>query len=313
MNKGIKKYFCKKILEVIFTIFFVTLLSFLLMRMGTIDPATAYAKRSIGNPTIEQIEQIKVKLGFDKPLIVQYTKWLWGVAHLDFGSSLENGRPVWDKISLALPQTLQIVILSAIIQIVGIIFISSIFFLIPYRLPQKILKLLCVIGISVPSFYVATAYLDYFAVKKNIISVSGNTSGLAYLSPALCLGIFCISFYVPMLSDALKKENCEDYAFYARSRGFSESHILFEHILPRAVLGLVPSFMLNVGLCLVDAMIIEQIFSVPGFGYLIVNAVLERDSPMIHAAIFFLALILLLCYILSDLISFKIKNTLEVN
>lgn len=308
MNKIAVKYFGKKILELVLTIFIVTLLSFLLMRMGVVDPATAYAKRSIGNPTQEQIQQIRIKLGFDKPLIVQYAQWILDLLHLNLGNSLGNGKLVWNEIANALPKTLQIVILSSAIQSAGIIIISSIFFLIPYKIPEKILRLICITGISIPSFYVAAVYLDFFAVKKNLISISGNTTWSGYFSPALCLGIFCISFYVPMLLDELKKESGEDYAFYARSMGISESRVLFRHILPRAVLGLVPSFMLNIGLCLVDAMIIEQIFSVPGFGNLIVNAVLERDSPMIHAAIFFLALILSTCYIVSDLISWKIQK-----
>jgi peptide/nickel transport system permease protein len=312
MNRIARRYLRKKTIELLLTIFIVTLLSFLLMRMGAVDPATAYAKRSIGNPTQEQIEQIRIKLGFDKSLIIQYAQWMWNLIHLDLGTSLGNGRLVWGEISMALPKTLRIVILSSVIQSLGIILISSIFFLLPYKLPKKIIRAICIIGISVPSFYVATVYLDFFAVKKNLISVSGNTTWTSSFSPAFCLGIFCISFYVPMLLDELKKESEEDYALYLRSMGFSETLILFKHLLPKAVLGLVPSFMLNIGLCLVDAMIIERVFSVPGFGNLIINAVLERDSPMIHASVFFLALILSICYILSDLIGWKIQRTLEV-
>lgn len=310
MNKIARKYLEKKTIELLLTIFIVTLLSFLLMRMGSVDPATAYAKRSIGNPTQEQIEQIRIKLGFDKPLIIQYAQWMFNLLHLNLGTSLGNGKSVWNEIAMALPKTLKIVTLSSVMQSLGIILISSIFFLIPYKIPKKILKLICIIGISVPSFYVATVYLDFFAVENNLISVSGNTTWSSFFSPAFCLGIFCISFYVPMLLDEIKKESREDYALYLRSMGFSETHVLFKHMLPRAVLGLVPSFMLNIGLCLVDAMIIEQVFSIPGFGNLIVHAVLERDSPMIHASVFFLALILSICYILSDLIGWKIQRTL---
>ena len=77
MKRDMRKYVLRKLVELIFTLLFVTLLSFLLMRLSSVDPATAYAKRMIGNPTAEQIEKIRIQLGFDKPLLVQYGRWVW--------------------------------------------------------------------------------------------------------------------------------------------------------------------------------------------------------------------------------------------
>lgn len=76
MKQDMRKYILRKLIELIFTLLFVTLLSFLLMRLSSVDPATAYAKRMIGNPTAEQIEKIRIQLGFDKPLLVQYGRWV---------------------------------------------------------------------------------------------------------------------------------------------------------------------------------------------------------------------------------------------
>ena len=92
MKRDMRKYILRKLVELIFTLLFVTLLSFLLMRLSSVDPATAYAKRMIGNPTAEQIEKIRIQLGFDKPLLVQYGRWVWDLLHFDLGVSLANGR-----------------------------------------------------------------------------------------------------------------------------------------------------------------------------------------------------------------------------
>ena len=98
MKRDMRKYILRKLVELIFTLLFVTLLSFLLMRLSSVDPATAYAKRMIGNPTAEQIEKIRIQLGFDKPLLVQYGRWVWDLLHFDLGISLANGHDVWTDI-----------------------------------------------------------------------------------------------------------------------------------------------------------------------------------------------------------------------
>ena len=185
MKRDMRKYILRKLVELIFTLLFVTLLSFLLMRLSSVDPATAYAKRMIGNPTAEQIEKIRIQLGFDKPLLVQYGRWVWDLLHFDLGVSLANGHDVWTDIATAFPKTLGIVALASIFQVVFIVIVSCIAFLLPWKLPKKAVRLLCILGVSIPSFYLATVYLDYFAVQKSLISVAGNTT----LSDSSCIFI----------------------------------------------------------------------------------------------------------------------------
>lgn len=146
MKRDMRKYILRKLVELIFTLLFVTLLSFLLMRLSSVDPATAYAKRMIGNPTAEQIEKIRIQLGFDKPLLVQYGRWVWDLLHFDLGISLANGHDVWTDIATAFPKTLGIVALASIFQVVFIVIVSCIAFLLPWKLPKKAVRLLCILG-----------------------------------------------------------------------------------------------------------------------------------------------------------------------
>ena len=137
MKRDMRKYILRKLVELVFTLLFVTLLSFLLMRLSSVDPATAYAKRMIGNPTAEQIEKIRVQLGFDKPLLVQYGRWVWDLLHFDLGVSLANGHDVWTDIATAFPKTLGIVCLASAFQVIFIVIISCIAFLLPWKFPKK--------------------------------------------------------------------------------------------------------------------------------------------------------------------------------
>ena len=105
-----------------------------------------------------------------------------------------------------------------------------------------------------------------------------------------------------MLANNIQKEMEQDSAFYARCRGLSEGKILLRYALPSAVVTLLPSFCQMLGLCMAGSAIVERVFSLPGLGYLIIDSVLYRDSPVIHATILFLAFSLVMFNILSDVL-----------
>ena len=180
MKRDMRKYILRKLVELIFTLLFVTLLSFLLMRLSSVDPATAYAKRMIGNPTAEQIEKIRIQLGFDKPLLVQYGRWVWDLLHFDLGVSLANGHDVWTDIATAFPKTLGIVALASIFQVVFIVIVSCIAFLLPWKLPKKAVRLLCILGLSIPNrlsgLFCCSKVLNFCGRKYNPtqLHISGN-------------------------------------------------------------------------------------------------------------------------------------------
>ena len=161
---------------------------------------------------------------------------------------------------------------------------------------------LCIAGVSIPSFFLASSFLDIFAVKLGVTSVVGSTGLMRYLPAAVCVAIGCIAFFSPMLATGLEKEMGQDSAFYARCRGLSEGRILLRYALPGAVSAILPNFCQMLGLCMAGSAIVERVFSLPGLGYLIIDSVLYRDSPVIHATILFLAFSLVMFNILSDIL-----------
>lgn len=311
MKKVVSKRIMKYAVEMLLTLLLVTILSFLLMRLSPVDPATAYAKRNTVNPTQEQIQTIRIEMRLDKPLLIQYGLWLKNAVQLDFGKSLVNGGQALDEIKQAVPITFNVVMISAVIQIIVTIILGYLIYLFKDRKFRFILGFITIAGISIPGFYIASVYLNIFAVKYNVISVSANTGFMRYLHPAICLAIPCIMFYARLLAVYIEKEMNEDYVFYARCRGLTERRILFYHSIPRSIIVLIPSFMQNIGLTMAGAAIIERVFSLPGIGYLIIDSVLNRDSPMIHLAVLYLSFVLVITNILSDILqSFLQKDKL---
>lgn len=293
-NNHIFRFLIRTFVLIIITLLFVTLLSFLLMRLSPVDPATAYVKRNSAIVTDEQIDAARIELGLDKPLAVQYINWLEDAIHWNFGTSLGTGRPVAEELSKTVPVTMMVVAVSGVLMAVGAILFGMLGYLWRNRAGGKILSVLSVVGISVPAFYLSTAFLDIFAVKFGIVQVAGNSGAAKYLPVALCLSISGICFYGQLLSGSLQREMEQDYALYARSRGLTDRRILFFHALPHALVDLLPSFAQMLGLCLAGAAIVERVFSLSGMGYLIIDSVIKRDSPVIHAAVLVLALVLIL-------------------
>ena len=310
MSKG-KHSIYKRVIEVLLTVFFVTFLSFLLMRLSPIDPATAYAKRNTPNPTQEQIAELRIEMGLNKPLFVQYGMWVKDALKLDFGVSLVNAKDAFGEIAQVLPITVKVVLLSSILQIIFSILVANLMYSGRKNIGGKLLKFLLLVCVSIPAFYIANTYLNFFAVKADMISVTENEGIMRYLHPAICLTVPYVAFYGRMLYTTLAKEMNDDYAFYARCRGLSESRILFSHATPRACISLLPNFMQSIGLTMAGAAFVERIFSLPGLGYLIIDSVMHRDSPIVHLCVLVLALSIALVGVLADVVEYfldKKKN-----
>ncbi len=286
--------------EICFTFFLVTILSFVLMRISPVDPAEAYARRNMVQPTQEQIEIVRQEMGLNQPVLVQYAVWISSALRLNFGNSLISGNPVGREFMEALPFTLKLVFLSAVLQVLLILGAGSLSYFFREHMAGRLLGFLLLAGISVPSFVIAGMYIEIFAVRLNWITVIQNTGVWKYLHPAICLAVPYAAFYGRVLGTYIGEDMKEDYVFYARCRGLSETRIVLCHSLPRAVSLLVPNFMQNFGLSIAGACFIEKVFSLPGVGYVMIDSILARDAPMIHASVLLMAIVFLFTNLLSD-------------
>lgn len=303
-----KKFVLKSIISLVLTILFVTLLSFLLMRLSPVSPAEAYAKRYSAIVSEAQIKEAEIKLGLDKPLMVQYFTWLSKAIRGDLGYSLSNGNSIIFELSKTVPKTLSVVFISTIIMVMGIFIFSYILYKCRHNFFGKLFNGVSIVFISIPAFSIAVLFINIFMVKYKIFSISSSQGLVRYLPAAICIALFGIAFYSQLLALELDKEMKKDYVFFAKSRGLSENRILIFHALPYSVIELLPSFAQMIGLTIANATIIEQIFSIPGIGYKIVEAVISRDAPYIHAIVLFLAVSLALLDFIAETIKYFLRR-----
>lgn len=200
------RYMARRISVMIFSLLFVTLLSFMLMRLSPVDPAAAYVMRNSAIVTEEQITAARIELGLDKPLAIQYFTWVKDALGGEFGISLASGKPVLTELSKSIPVSLRVVGVSAVLMISGVLLFGCLQYLTRERLAGKALTVLSIIGISIPAFYLALLFIQYFAFQSDFISVTGNTGLMKYLPAALCLSVGGAAFYSQMLAGSLEKK-----------------------------------------------------------------------------------------------------------
>lgn len=295
------KYFISKIVELILTIFLVTIISFLLMKISPIDAAEAYAQRTIITPTQEQIEQIRVSMGLNDSIFVQYGNWLKNAVQLDFGNSYVDSQPVFNEVMLALRITSLIILISGIMEIILIVLLGWVCFMCRKRKIIYILNIMFFVIISLPTFFLATSFLNFFAVKLGWIDVVGNSGLMKYLPAALCFTLGTAAFFAPLLATNIEKIMKTDSAYYAKCRGLSDTRILFKYAIPSAMMSILPNFFQMLGLSFAGSIMVERVFCLPGLGNLIIHSVIGRDTPMIHATLLVLAIVLALFNILADI------------
>lgn len=175
MTRGTKRFLLGKTLEMLLTLLVVTVLSFLLVRLSPVDPAEAYARRSFAAFSYDEADMaaLRARMGLDQPLIIQYGTWVMDALHLDFGESFVSGQPVFEKVTTAIGITVRIVLLSGVLQAVGILALGPLLYVARGRFSGRLLHFLCIAGVSIPSFFFASSYLDLFAVKFGLTSVAG--------------------------------------------------------------------------------------------------------------------------------------------
>ena len=159
MTRGTKRFLLGKTLEMLLTLLVVTVLSFLLVRLSPVDPAEAYARRSFAAFSYDEADMaaLRARMGLDQPLIVQYGTWVMDALHLDFGESFVSGQPVFEKVTTAIGITVRIVLLSGVLQAVGILALGPLLYVARGRFSGRLLHFLCIAGVSIPSFFLSSS------------------------------------------------------------------------------------------------------------------------------------------------------------
>ena len=237
------------------------------------------------------IAAIRAKLGTDKPLAAQYGQWLLDVFRFDFGHSLTSGRPVTQLILERFPLTLSLAVLGIILSVLIAIPLGVISAVQRWSFWDYLGMLFSQAGMAIPSFWLGILLLLLLSIKYRVFPLFGSGSFSHLVLPSISLGIARAAVLLRLTRASMIEELSREYIITARAKGLTERMVNYKHALKNALLPVITIAGIQLGYMLGGAIIIEQVFSLPGLGRLFLFAVYQRDFPLIQGGVVFVAFV----------------------
>jgi peptide/nickel transport system permease protein len=284
----------------------VSVLVFALIRFLPGDPAAFMLSDASAKP--EDIERLRSSLGLDKPFLQQYVTWVAGVFRGDMGTSIYTGRPALQEILQRLPVTLELAVLTLLLALAIAIPAGIISAAWHDTWVDWAARLLAMLGLSVPGFWIGTVMIVGSAIAFNYVPPIGYTpisrdlwrNFQQFIFPSVALGAFLAGSIARLTRSEMLEVLDHDYIRTARAKGFSGVQVLVRHALKNALIPVATLMGVQFGNLLGGTVVKEQIFTLPGIGGLTLAAVVQRDYPQLQANILFLAAAYLLLNLLVD-------------
>lgn len=299
-------YAVRRLLALVPVLLFLTLISFVLLYVIPGDPVAVIEGQTTIDPQVAQ--QIRHELYLDKPLPIQYGHWLWQALHGDLGSSYRSHETVRSLLRQAIPVTVQLAFAGWLIGLIGI--------------PLGVLAathhngrldvgatVLSLLGVALPSFWLGILLIWLLAVRLQWLPSSGYVSifssplsGLEHLVlPAVALGVATAAVLMRQTRSSMLEVLGQDFIRTARAKGVAERTVISRHALKTAILPVLTLLGLQVGRLLGGAVVIEQVFAIPGMGQLAVSSIELREEQIVQGVVLSAACMVLLANLVVDL------------
>ena len=288
----------------------VSILVFFSIRLIPGDAITAMLGTEAGLLTPAQRASLATYFGIDQPILTQYGRWLAGLLHGELGISVTYGKPVLAVILDRFPLTLELALLSMVIALCTGIPAGVLAATRNERPADLLVRVLAMLGQSTPNFVVGLLIIFVLSVWFGIVPTMGTFTPLLVdplanlgqlIFPAITLGFAFAASVTRICRSAMLDVLSDDYVRTARSKGASGSRVVWRHALPNALIPVVTLSGVEFGYLLGGAVIVEQIFALPGLGRLVLDAITHRDYALVEGAVLFIAFNFLVVNLLVDL------------
>jgi peptide/nickel transport system permease protein len=306
------KYLAQRLVSILPTLFFVTILIFGLQQLLPGDPAMVLAGED-RDPNV--VAYLRQKLRLDEPFPVRYAYWLGGVLQGDLGESLRIQKPVTELILEKLPVTIQLAAMAMLIALAFGITAGIVSAVLKDTAWDYAANVFALWGLSTPNFWLGIMLILLFSVRLGWLPASGYVSPIedlranlsAMIMPAFVLGNAIAAMLMRHTRSAMLQVLSADYVRIARAKGLEERAVVLKHALRNAMIPLITLAALEFGTLLSGAVLTEQVFSIPGFGKLIVDAVFNRDYAVVQGVVLFTATAYITLNLLADLAYFLVN------
>jgi peptide/nickel transport system permease protein len=301
------KYIIKRLLFFVVTLVIVSIIVFSIIHFVPGDPVLQIVGK-FGDPAA--MEHVRKTLNLDKPIATQYFIWISNALKGDLGRSFKTGQPITDMIFERYPKTFILVTASMIISVIvsvisGVIAASRRNTGIDFSIMT-----FTVIGLSIPQFWMGVLFILVFSLFLKLLPVIGYVSLIKdpidaikhLILPAVALSITQTSIVARMTRSEMLEVLGQDYIKTARAKGLKENVVIFKHALKNALIPIVTLIGIQFGFLMGGTIVIEQIFTYPGLGSLLIDAVFNRDYPLIQGIVIFVSLIFIIINLVVDLL-----------
>ena len=292
-----------RLLDAIPTVLLVMTLVFVALRLLPGDPALV----ALGDyATPEQLALFRAKTGLDAPVWQQYLVFLWDMLTLNFGTSLITKEPVLDIVRQNLPFTLELTVAATILGVMLGVPFGVIAAVKRNKMPDSVMRLFSLIGYAMPDFYLGALLLIVFSLNLGWFPINGGGEGFAdrlyhLVLPAVTLAMVKIAFLGRLTRTSLLEVLSKDYVRTARAKGTPEKTVIFKHALRNALLPITTGLGLSLLATLSGSVAIELVFNRPGIGEVLINAIAQRDYPVIQAGVVVFAFFVVVVNLLVDI------------
>ena len=292
------RYIGKRILITLPVLLGVTLVIFTLMNFTSGDPA----RLILGDTaTMEEVEALREEMGLNDPFLQRYLRYLGDLLHGDFGISYTTKMPVKDEIAARLPVTARIAVLSCLFAVLVGIPAGIISAVRQYTFLDNVITVLALLGITMPNFWLALLLILFFAVNLGILPASGLYGPLYYIMPILSISAASVATITRMTRSSMLEVIRSDYIRTARAKGLSMNSVIVKHALKNALIPILTVIGIQFAGGLSGAVVNEQVFAIPGIGKMMVDAIKNRNYPLVEGGVFVIALMCSIVNLATDL------------
>lgn len=295
------RFFLKRLLFMVPILIGITIITFAIAEFSSTDPAEASIRVNGMLPTAELIEATRQEFGLDKPFLTRYADWLSSALHGDLGLSYVTRLPVTDSILEALPATLFLALTALFIIMSVSLAAGTLSARAENSKTDWFIRGFIFFTTSMPGFWAALILIWIFSVQLNLLPTSGMRSVSSVVLPAVTLSLAYIGTYMRLIRSEMIKTAHEDWVLFARGRGLSEKSITW-HMIKNSLHASLTALGMSIPKLIAGAFIIESIFAWPGIGRLCVEAVFNRDLPIIQAYVLLMATLFVFFNLVSDLL-----------
>ena len=281
------KFTMKRLVYLVLVLVGVSFLVFLLLYMTPGDPVRMMLGESA---TPEAQAELRLELGLDDPFLVQYGRYIKNiVVHQDLGTSYSTRRPVLDEIMTVFPNTVKLATAAIIIAVILGTFLGIVSAVRQNSLLDNAVMVLALIGTSAPIFWIGILMIILFSVNLGWLPPSGFGSFKQLIMPALALGMQSTAVVARMTRSSMLEVIRQAFVKPARAKGQKESVVIMKHVFRNALIPVITVVGLQFGTLLGGAMLTEVVFSIPGVGRLMIEAIKQRDFPIVQGSVLFVA------------------------